>query len=111
MSVGSAVPPLMITYDAITPESAPVGPTILKLLPPKSEASSPAQIAVTIPAVGGIPDATARAIESGIDTRETVTPAFQFKDMVLNMTYLDYSNRQGLFVKANRIPISVVCLV
>lgn len=66
-----------IAKMAKIPESAPVGPTILKLLPPKMEASNPAQIAVMIPIIGVAPAATAREMERGMETRETVIPDFQ----------------------------------
>jgi len=80
--IGSEALPCKITYEAIIPDSAPVGPTILKLLPPKIVAKSPAQIAVTIPTEGSTFEATANAIDKGIETSETVIPAFQFNDRV-----------------------------
>jgi hypothetical protein len=67
------------------PDSAPVGPTILKFEPPKIAANNPAHIAVIIPATGVEPAAIARETDKGIETRETVTPDFQFCFKLLNM--------------------------
>ena len=62
----------------MVPERAPVGPTILNLLPPKIAAIRPAQMAVMMPALGDEFDATASDIDSGIETRATLNPARQF---------------------------------
>ena len=70
--------PWVSANAASRPDKAPVGPTILKRLPPKKEANSPAQIAVMMPAMGVDSDATAKETESGMDTRATVKPDFQF---------------------------------
>jgi len=54
----------------------------------------PAQIAVMIPAVGVLFDATARDTESGIETRDTVRPdcqlAFNFAVMVVTIDCMNY---------------------
>ena len=76
-NVGSTSAPFVIANVARIPESAPVGPTILKLLPPKIEAINPAQIAVIIPAIGDVCEATANETDKGIDTSDTVIPDFQ----------------------------------
>lgn len=78
VSVGIIPIPFVSANAAISPDKAPVGPTILKLLPPNIEATSPAYTAVTIPITGEACEATASDTERGIDTKETVTPAFQF---------------------------------
>ena len=77
--------PWRIAYEAMIPDSAPVGPKILKLLPLKSEAITPAQIAVIMPTEGDVPDATASEIESGMETRETVRPDFQLLATLLKI--------------------------
>ena len=59
------------------PDSAPVGPTILKLLPPKIDANKPAQMAVIIPISGVAPAATASEMDRGMETKDTVMPDFQ----------------------------------
>ena len=76
-TIASEGAPFAIAKLARIPVKAPVGPTILNLLPPKIAAISPAQIAVTIPTTGVVCEATASEIERGIDTNETVSPAFQ----------------------------------
>jgi hypothetical protein len=78
----------------MVPDSAPVGPTILKLLPPKKAATRPAQIAVIIPAVGDAFEATANDIESGIETSATLSPAFQlsFKADMCMIIYVPWKN-------------------
>ena len=70
------------------PESAPVGPIILKLLPPSIAPSSPAQKAVMMPCVGVAPEAIARAIARGILTRDTVNPDFQFWRINFNVFFI-----------------------
>lgn len=77
-SIGIASGPWVIAKPANSPDRAPVGPTILKLLPPKIEAIKPAHIAVKIPIAGDTCDATASETESGIDTIATVIPERKF---------------------------------
>jgi hypothetical protein len=74
--------PCRNAYVARIPESAPVGPTMLNLLPPKTAAKRPAQMAVMIPATGDAPAAIPREMESGIDTNDTVNP-----DLQLNLNW------------------------
>ena len=50
---------------------------MLKLLPPKIEAKRPAHTAVMMPIVGVALAATAKDIDRGMDTSETVIPDFQ----------------------------------
>ena len=69
------------------PDKAPVGPTILKLLPPNSDAMRPAQIAVIIPAVGVDWEATANETDKGIETSDTVSPDFQFARSLPKMVF------------------------
>lgn len=76
-NAGKELAPCEMAKIANMPERAPVGPTILKLLPPKIDASKPAQIAVIIPISGVAPAATARDMERGMETKETVMPDFQ----------------------------------
>lgn len=76
--VGKPLAPFKIMYVANIPDNAPVGPIILKLLPPNMAAMIPAQIEVMIPIRGVTPEATARDIDKGIDMRETVSPDFKF---------------------------------
>ena len=78
VSIGRLAMPFTNTYVAMTPERAPVGPMILKLLPPNIAAMRPAQMAVMIPMSGVALDATASETESGIDMRETVRPERKF---------------------------------
>lgn len=75
----SAAGPKAIAALASIAVSAPAGPTILNLLEENIAAIIPAHTAVIIPLRGEAPDATAIEIESGIDTRATVIPAFQFE--------------------------------
>src|SRR3989344_3834133 len=51
---------------------------MLKLLPPITDATKPAQMAVMIPTVGVDPEATASDMDSGMDTSATAKPDFQF---------------------------------
>lgn len=76
-SEGRLAKPYTMAKVAKIPESAPAGPIILKLLPAKMEAMSPAQTAVIIPWSGVAPEAIAREIESGMETSATVIPDFQ----------------------------------
>jgi hypothetical protein len=84
-SIGNMSAPCIIAYAASIPESAPVGPTILKLLPPNIEANNPAHTAVIIPTVGDVPDATASDTDNGIETSDTVSPDFQLDFMLLRI--------------------------
>ncbi|OQC10237.1 MAG: hypothetical protein BWX79_01347 [Alphaproteobacteria bacterium ADurb.Bin100] len=54
---------------------APAGPPICTGLPPSSEISKPAMIAVKMPASGLSPEAIAKAMASGSATTPTVRPA------------------------------------
>ena len=54
---------------------APAGPPICTRLPPSSETSKPATMAVKMPACGGRPEAMAKAMASGSATTATVRPA------------------------------------
>ena len=54
---------------------APVGPPICTLLPPNTEISNPAIMAVIKPFSGDTPDAMANAIDKGSATMPTIIPA------------------------------------
>jgi len=75
---GNPLIPCKITYVATIPDNAPVGPTILKLLPPNIAAISPAQMAVIIPTTGVAPEETAKDTDNGIEIKDTVRPDFKF---------------------------------
>ena len=96
VSSAIAFMPYINPYAAMVPDSAPVGPTMLKLLPPNIDATKPAQMAVIMPAVGDEFDATANDIDNGIETSATLSPAFQFSlRFFINM----------IFVPREEIPI------
>lgn len=76
-SAGNDPDPCEMAKTANIPERAPVGPTMLKLLPPKIDASNPAQMAVMIPISGVAPAATASEMDRGMETKDTVMPDFQ----------------------------------
>lgn len=63
------------------PERAPVGPAMLYSLPPRTDATAPAQIAVKQPMVGVAAAATPREMERGMLTSATVKPAAQLLAM------------------------------
>ena len=54
---------------------APAGPPICTCEPPSAEISSPAMMAVKMPASGLTPEAMAKAMASGSATMPTVSPA------------------------------------
>ncbi len=57
--------------------NAPVGPPICTLLPPKSEMTRPATMAVMIPFSGVTPEAMPKAMASGRATMPTMIPAIR----------------------------------
>ena len=63
--------PYMMTMNA------PVGPPICTRLPPSSETTSPARMAVTMPFSGDTPEAMPNAIASGSATMPTMMPAIR----------------------------------
>lgn len=77
IAVASTSPsmPCAATMPATTTMKAPVGPPICTRLPPRAEIRKPATTAVTSPVAGGAPEAMAMAMDSGIATIATVTPA------------------------------------
>ena len=56
---------------------APVGPPICTLLPPKTEMTRPATMAVMIPFSGDTPEAMPKAIANGSATMPTIIPAMR----------------------------------
>ena len=69
--------PFLATIPATIVAKAAVGPAICTLLPPKSEITKPATIAVYIPACGSTPDAIANAIDNGNAIIATIIPAIK----------------------------------
>ena len=68
----------------MTTTNAPVGPPIWKRLPPRKEIKKPATIAVNSPRSGVVPDAIAKAMDSGKAIIATVSPATQSRLKSLN---------------------------
>lgn len=106
-SEGSWSTPFEITNAAIRPERAPVGPTMLKLLPPNIAAIKPAHIAVIIPTTGVVCDATASETDNGIDTKATVSPAFQlvFIDFEYSLNILSPKYKRIVYTCMSMISI------
>lgn len=76
--IGNTLYPLVIANETKIPDRAPVGPMILKGLPPNMAPIRPAQNAVIIPCTGVAPDAMANANDKGMLINATVKPDFQF---------------------------------
>ena len=74
---GRDVEPCTIAKEIKIPDSAPVGPIILKWLPPSNAPINPAQRAVMIPCTGVAPEAMAKAKDRGMLIHATVKPDFQ----------------------------------
>ena len=74
---------------------APVGPPICTLLPPNTEMSRPAIMAVMIPFSGVTPDAIPKAMASGSATIPTMIPAMRSAMKVLLLYPFRQENNFG----------------